>query len=114
MWRPEGEGSESNLSSSDLDRFWQHDELQEVLYALEPPELPQHLSPGQAAQLAELLEYMHIRMRQLVNSVKPGAKSDQVLLHYGQWQNLVEMQFQLADYRRTVGDPDDHEEHSGY
>ena len=36
-------------------------DIQNTLYAVEPPDLPQRLSPAQAAQLSEMVEYLHIR-----------------------------------------------------
>lgn len=86
------------------------------LHALQPPELPGQLSPGQAAQLTEILEYFHVRIRQLLNSVEgeaPGGKSTQaamprVSLDYAEWQMLVDIQARLADYLRAIGEP-----HSG-
>src|SRR5687767_14831125 len=47
-----------------------------TLHALVPPELPERLSPGQAAQLSELLEYLHIRIRGLLTSVKVNDGSE--------------------------------------
>ena len=40
--------------------------MQSLLHTLIPPELPAELSPGQAAQMAELLQYVHLRLRGLV------------------------------------------------
>jgi hypothetical protein len=76
-----------------------------VLHTLIPPELPVSLSPGQAAQLAELLQYMHLRMRGLIDSVKPKGKADRVTLEQRQWQNLVDLQDRIAGYLRSIGEP---------
>jgi pSer/pThr/pTyr-binding forkhead associated (FHA) protein len=76
-----------------------------VLHALMPPELPDALSPGQAAQLAEMLQYLHLRMRGLLQSVKPKAKTDRVTLDERRWQNLVDLQDLLAGYLRKIGEP---------
>jgi len=78
---------------------------QVILHALMPPELPDALSPGQAAQLAEMLQYLHLRMRGLLQSVKPKAKSDRVTLEQRQWQNLIDLQDLLAGYLRKIGEP---------
>ena len=43
--------------------------MQSTLHTLHAPELPERLSPGQAAQLCELLEYLHVRIRDLLASV---------------------------------------------
>ncbi|HEY2761283.1 MAG TPA: FHA domain-containing protein, partial [Pirellulales bacterium] len=83
-------------------------DLQNTLYAIEPPELPQRLSPAQAAQFSELIEYLHIRIRELLASVKIKSPAERVTLEFEQWQNVLDLQSQLADYLREIGEP--HEE----
>lgn len=78
-----------------------------TLHTLLPPELPRGLSPGQSAQLAELLQYLHLRLRQLILSVRIPPRTDQVVLQQRQWQNLLDLQNRLANYLRQVGEPDD-------
>jgi pSer/pThr/pTyr-binding forkhead associated (FHA) protein len=76
-----------------------------ILHTLLPPDLPLSLSPGQAAQLAELLQYVHLRIRGLIDSVKPKGKAERVTLDQRQWQNLVDLQDRLAKYLRSIGEP---------
>jgi pSer/pThr/pTyr-binding forkhead associated (FHA) protein len=83
----------------------QNADLHNTLYALEPPELPQRLSPAQAAQLSELIEYLHIRIRELLASVKMKSPADRVTLELEQWQNVLDLQSHLADYLREIGEP---------
>jgi hypothetical protein len=80
-------------------------DLQNTLYAISPPELPQRLSPAQAAQISELIEYLHVRLRELLGSVKIKAPAERVTLDFEQWQNLLDLQSQLADYLRQIGEP---------
>jgi len=90
----------------ELQQWHEDDDLQATLHVLEPPELPERLGPGQAAQLAELLEYLHIRIRQLLSSVNVDDRSERVTLDQRQWQNLLDLQARLAAYLRSVADPD--------
>jgi pSer/pThr/pTyr-binding forkhead associated (FHA) protein len=76
-----------------------------ALHALFPPELPASLSPGQAAQLAEILQYLYLRIRGLIHSVKAKGKGDRVTLEQRQWQNLLDLQDRLAAYLRSIGEP---------
>jgi len=76
-----------------------------TLHTLMPPELPGPLSPGQTAQLAELLQYLHLRIRGLIQSVQPKRKSDRVTLDQREWQNLLDLQDRLARYLRSIGEP---------
>ncbi len=89
---------------------WSADpDVQSTLHTLLPPELPDRLSPGQAAQLCELLEYLHVRIRDLLNAVKIKADAERVNLEPRHWQNLVDLQARLASYLRAVGQPPDDE-----
>jgi len=75
------------------------------LHYLMPPELPTSLSPGQTAQLAELLQYLHLRLRALIHSVQCKPKSDRVELEARQWQAILDLQARLAAYLRRIGEP---------
>ena len=81
------------------------DELQSPLNTMDPPELPDRMSPGQAAQLAELLEFIHLRVRELLESVDADGKNNRVALDLSDWQGLVDLQSRLAEYLRGVSDP---------
>ncbi|MEO2047342.1 MAG: FHA domain-containing protein [Pirellulales bacterium] len=81
------------------------EDLQNTLHMPVPPDLPTQLSPGQAAQVSELLEYLHLRSRQLVHSAIVDDEQKQVEISLSQWQDLLDMQSQLAEYLRMIGDP---------
>lgn len=105
----QGDESSADLSL-DFELNWQGTvDDENPLHVLHPPELPEGLSPGQAAQLSELLEYLHLRFRTLVTSVKSQPDSESVTLDLRQWQNLLDLQARLAGYLRAVGrgDADD-------
>jgi hypothetical protein len=90
--------------SLDFELNWSgHSGEHNPLHVLEPPELPEKLSPGQAAQLSELLEYLHMRFRDLASSVKTEPDGDQITLEARQWQNIVDLQARLAAYLRSIG-----------
>lgn len=75
------------------------------LRTLLPPELPDDLSPAQAAQLAELLLYLQLRLRQVISAARAQPKSDKVTLEAHPWQGILDLQDRLAQYLRTVGEP---------
>ena len=85
--------------------FPQTADARATLHTLIPPELPDNLSPGQAAQFAELLQYLHLRIRGLIDSVRSEEKSELVALDLRQWQNLIDLQDRLAGYLRSIGEP---------
>jgi pSer/pThr/pTyr-binding forkhead associated (FHA) protein len=103
---PDDDVQAAREASQDFDLAWNdEDELQAAFHTMEPPELPERLSPSQAAQLAELLEYLHIRLRQLFASVESDRRGQRVTLDYRQWQDLLDLQSRLAEYLRHIGDP---------
>ena len=93
-------------ASLDFEINW-GDEMvgQSTLHSLLPPDLPARLSPGQAAQLCEVLEYLHIRIRDLLASVKVDDKTELATLEQRQWQNMLDLQARLAAYLRAIAEP---------
>lgn len=90
--------------ASELEWNEDNEDMQATLHVLQPPELPTGLSPGQAAQLSELLEYMHIRLRRLLAT---GREEDgeRMSIAMRQWQDLVDLHARIAAYLRQVGEP---------
>ncbi len=88
--------------SLDFELSWSDDvEIQSALHTMEPPSLPDRLDPIQFAQLSELIEYIHIRVRRLLDSAVASGDST-VQLDLRQWQNLLDMQSRLATYLRAI------------
>jgi pSer/pThr/pTyr-binding forkhead associated (FHA) protein len=82
------------------------EDIQSTLHMPMPPELPTQLSPGQAAQVSEILEYLHLRTRQLVQAAEIDEATAKATIPLSQWQELLDLQSQLAEYLRAIGDPD--------
>jgi hypothetical protein len=104
MTGTQGDDSASAANSLDFELNWSGTiDEHNPLHILQPPDLPEKLSPGQAAQLSELLEYLHVRFRNLVGSVKAKEHAEQISLDNRQWQNVVDLQSRLAGYLRAIG-----------
>ncbi len=86
-------------------RLGSSEDLQHTLHMPVPPELPTKLSPGQAAQVSELLEYFHLRIRQLIQSATIDDQTQKVQITLGLWQELLDIQSQFAEYLRVIGNP---------
>ena len=69
-----------------------------------PPDVPEGLSPAQAAQVSEMLEYFHLRCRSLVADVKLDDSTDAIPLERTRWQELLDLQSLLAQYLRILGE----------
>jgi pSer/pThr/pTyr-binding forkhead associated (FHA) protein len=103
-----GDSRRSGSAALDYELHWSENlEAHSVLHALQPPEIPERLSPGQAAQLSELVEYLHLRIRELLASVVIKPDAEQVSLEMRQWQNMIDLQARLASYLRAIGRPTD-------
>jgi pSer/pThr/pTyr-binding forkhead associated (FHA) protein len=98
----------SPSASLDFELNWsENPDARTILHTLMPPEMPDGLAPGQAAQFCEVFQYLHLRLRSLVQSVKPVGKSDRVTLELREWQKLLDLQGRLAAYLRAIGEPDE-------
>jgi len=78
---------------------------QATLHTLLPPELPEGLGPGQNAQLSELLQYLHLRIRGLIESAVVSRKTEEATLPQRRWQDLLDLENRLARYLRSIGEP---------
>jgi len=76
-----------------------------ALQKLLPPLLPAHLSPLQAAQMEAFLQYLHLRLRHLIATVRSTPNSPheiptnaRITLSAAQWQNVVDLHAQISTY----------------
>lgn len=79
-------------------------EVPGTLHALPLPELPDRLTPGQAAQLSEMLEYFHIRVRRVLAQAREE-RDQKTYVPTRAWQDLVDLQARFAEYLRRIGEP---------
>ncbi len=70
-----------------------------------PPPLPDRLSPSQAAELAEMLDYVQAVLRAATESavMRPGGET--VEIDFIHWQSVLELQATLAGLLRHIGEP---------
>jgi len=93
-------------ASLDFDLEWGDElDIHSTMHSIGPPDLPENLGPGQAAQLSELLEYFHLRIRELLHSVESKDSKARVSLDLEQWQNLLDIQARIAEYLRGIAEP---------
>ena len=81
------------------------DGLSDGLSDSDPPKLPERLSPGQAAQLSEVIEYLHLHLRYVINDAEITQRGQAVQLPQKKWQQILELQSRLAEYIDRVGKP---------
>ena len=67
------------------------------LHSLFPPELPRNLQPEQAAKLADLLLYIQLRLRFMIDSVEPHMNG-KIVWNPSNWQCLIDLIARITDY----------------
>jgi pSer/pThr/pTyr-binding forkhead associated (FHA) protein len=103
---PEEAPASGNAGAVDFELNWRHSpEARKAMQQSPPPELPQRLTPGQAAQLSEVLEFLHLRIRTLLASVRASEESECIQLDYSRWQSLLDLQTRLASYLKQIAEP---------
>ena len=100
------DGSKHSSEKVAVQDDWQDDpNYQLSLLDLDPPKLPERMSPGQAAQLSELIEFLHMHLRQVVSDVDLDHRKKKVELTPKQWQKILDAQSRLAEYLRKISNP---------
>lgn len=81
-------------------------QMQQALKSLEAsPDIPDRLTPGQAAQLSDMLNYFHVRLRALIEAVKVEKDTERINVEQTHWQSILDLQMQVAQYLRQIGEP---------
>lgn len=96
-------GSEDKSDVAVVDENWQQDSR--LLLSDSPPSLPERLSPGQAAQLSEVLEFLHSHTKQAVLESKVDRGNKHVTTPADKWQRLLDAHAYLSEYMRKISDP---------
>lgn len=103
---PEKMSHELDPDSADFEVRWGASEnLHSTLHIPAPPDLPVGLTPGQAAQLSEIFEYLHLQSRTLVQGITLPEGATHAKMDLPHWQELLDLQGRLAEYLRKIGEP---------
>jgi predicted component of type VI protein secretion system len=70
------------------------------------PDLPARLSPAQAAQLAELLLYLHQTLASAADEVIEQTDEGKMLISQATWQKILRVEMELARYHYRIGHPE--------
>ena len=79
-------------------------EVRSPLLPAGPPPLPGRMSPAQAAELSELLEYVQGVLRAASEAAVMRAGQEKVELEFPDWQAILDLQARLAELLRAIGD----------
>ncbi len=78
----------------------------EVIQLQEVPSIPDDLTPGQKAQLCEILDYLQSRLHRLIETSRTDENQQEVVLKLSAWQRMLDAQARLATMTRQITDPD--------
>ncbi|MFO0945952.1 MAG: FHA domain-containing protein [Planctomycetota bacterium] len=70
-----------------------------------PPDLPVRLTPAQAAQLSEVLDFLHHALADAIDPVHIPQQADYAALPLANWQQVQLVLGFLASYSRNISDP---------
>lgn len=99
--------SMTQSSGDDVNKDWKDDpNYQLALLSMDPPDLPDRMSPGQAAQLSEILEFFHVHIRKLINDVELNHETQAAEISKIKWHQMLDLQSRIAEYLRNIGRPD--------
>jgi hypothetical protein len=70
------------------------------------PELPQKLTPSQAARLSEILDFLHRGLCSATENLTVAEELGEVTVPFADWQKIQAVQMLLARYLRAVAEPD--------
>ena len=84
----------------------------ELMQIQEMPTVPHDLSPGQKAQVCEILDYLQNRIHRAIDSAKINETSDSITVKLSTWQRLLDTQAKLATMARKIADPDWPDDHA--
>ena len=70
-----------------------------------PPPLPERLSPSQAAEMTELLDYIQAVLREATDGAVMRPGNERVEIDFPHWQAVLDLQARLAELLREIGEP---------
>lgn len=85
------------------------DEIEE-LFPNGPPEAPKELRPFQAAQLSDLLAYIHNQIATVADAAEGAEEGEDeappMQVDWHTWQRLLKLEMDLAVYLRRIAEPE--------
>lgn len=72
-----------------------------------PPKLPARLTPAQAAQLSEVIDFLHRALAEACRPVHIPPKANEATIPLEHWQRIQAVLTFLAQYSRAVAEPED-------
>ena len=76
------------------------------LHSIAPPKLPDELKPAQTARLAELLAYVQLRMKMILEKARVNETTNRVSMNQREWQTFVDLFSRLTDYYKQLTQPE--------
>jgi pSer/pThr/pTyr-binding forkhead associated (FHA) protein len=80
----------------------------EPLFPDGPPDLPDAMRPVQAAQLSDLLGFIHEHLAGIVEAARENLQTNtpEMRADFATWQRLLHLEMDIARYIRKIAEPD--------
>lgn len=102
---PNREAQDSAQEEDDLAFAVDADQTVNAQHERLDPVLPKGMSPGQAAELRELLDHIHEGLRVVFDSAAVDEQAGKVVMDFRCWHSLIRTQSELAQLIRAIEDP---------
>ncbi len=79
---------------------------EESMPGMDLPEIPADMSPGQRAQVCEILDFLQSRLTAIIASGRTDDANQEVTMRFAEWQRLLDTQARLSNMSRHVADPE--------
>lgn len=77
------------------------------IFRRHPPKLPARLTPAQAAQLSEVIDFLHRALAEACRPIHIAPKAKEATIPLDHWQRIQAVLTFLAQYSRSVAEPED-------
>lgn len=74
--------------------------------------LPQGLTPGQSAELREILDHLHEGISSVLDNATVNEKENQAAIDVRSWQHLLLTQSEISEFIRAIEDPQSSDQHN--
>jgi pSer/pThr/pTyr-binding forkhead associated (FHA) protein len=95
----------TELPSPGVDYSWEEEASGDV-FLRSPPALPNRLSPAQAAQFSEVIDFLHMALARATQDAVIPVAAREARLTLLDWHRIQQVVGFLADYSRQVAEPD--------
>lgn len=97
-------------NADEHDDFELSEEESVDVFTMDPPFLPARLSPAQAAQLSEIIDFLHRGLADAIDEIPVSPGATEAKIPISKWQRLQALLAILSQYSRSITEPGGNQE----